>query len=167
MRIAHKRTLTGLGLAASLIALAGCGGSDTGDGLAADADPAMVEAAEARQENFKTLGRNFKTIKDGIDAGNATSDEVAAAIDTVVSLSEDMPSWFPEGSGPETGTDTEALPVIWEEPAAFEDAILAFQTAADALDTASETGEATGIKAAFGETGKTCGGCHDDFRVDD
>ena len=158
----------GLVLPTSMMILAACGGSGDGAETAAvDADPAMVEAAEAREEGFKSLGRNFKTIKDNMDAGNAASDAALAAIDEVEVLADDLPNWFPEGSAPETGTDTEALPAIWEEPDAFQAKVSDFQAAVTELGAAGESGDAAAISAAFGNVGKTCGSCHDDFREDD
>jgi cytochrome c556 len=67
---------------------------------------------------------------------------------------------FPEGSG--TG-ETRALPAIWEKPDAFKKAYEAYQTAAANLAKTAET-DPKAVGAAVGALGKSCKGCHDDFR---
>ena len=69
---------------------------------------------------------------------------------------------FPEGSN--VG-ESEALPVIWEEPEAFAEAIEKLQDATAAFVTAAESGDEEAIGAAFRNVGMSCRGCHDRFRV--
>ena len=69
---------------------------------------------------------------------------------------------FPAGSN--VG-DSEALPVIWEEPEDFAAAIEKVQAASAAFVAAAEGGDAERIGAAFRELGGSCRGCHDKFRV--
>jgi cytochrome c556 len=69
---------------------------------------------------------------------------------------------FPKGSN--VG-ESEALPVIWEEPEAFAEAIAKMQQATAAFVTAAESGDEEAIGAAFRNVGMSCRGCHDRFRV--
>jgi cytochrome c556 len=65
------------------------------------------------------------------------------------------------------GTDkgeTKAKPEVWSKAADFKTASTKMVDAMNALNAAAKTGDADKIKAAFGDTGKTCKGCHDDFR---
>jgi cytochrome c556 len=62
---------------------------------------------------------------------------------------------------------TESLDVIWENPEDFAAKVEANMEAAGALVEVSATGDEGAIKEAIGRLGSTCGGCHDDFRVDD
>ena len=57
-----------------------------------------------------------------------------------------------------------ALPAIWSEAAKFKQAQNNFQDAVQALVKASKGGDEAATKAAIGGVGKTCGGCHQDFR---
>jgi len=69
---------------------------------------------------------------------------------------------FQEGSN--VG-ESEALPVIWEEPEDFAAAITKVQEAAAAFVVAADSGDATAIGGAFRNLGGSCRGCHDRFRV--
>ena len=54
---------------------------------------------------------------------------------------------------------------IWKETAKFKQAAEASQKASTALVAAAKGGNEAAFKTAFGELGKTCKGCHDDFRL--
>jgi cytochrome c556 len=69
---------------------------------------------------------------------------------------------FPEGSN--VG-ESEALPVIWEEPDEFAAAIAKVQEASAAFVVAAESGDSEAIGGAFRNLGGACRGCHDRFRV--
>ena len=60
--------------------------------------------------------------------------------------------------------DTKAKPEVWSDSAKFNGAAKKMQDAMAALNVAAKSGNADQFKAAFGETGKSCKGCHDDFR---
>ena len=57
-----------------------------------------------------------------------------------------------------------ALPEIWKDPAKFKAAADAMQSEIGKLVAAAKGGNEAAIKAALGDTGKTCGGCHNTFR---
>lgn len=59
---------------------------------------------------------------------------------------------------------TAALPAIWNEPAKFKEAQERLQHAVSALVAATKGGNEGAIKAAAGDVGKSCGGCHQNFR---
>jgi cytochrome c556 len=59
---------------------------------------------------------------------------------------------------------TAALPAIWSEPAKFQEAQDNFQKAVQSLVAVSRGGDEAAQKAAIGGVGKTCGGCHQNFR---
>lgn len=67
---------------------------------------------------------------------------------------------FQEGS---VVDDSEALPAIWAQPEKFAAALDAAEKASENFLTVVADGGDAG--AAFRDLGKTCGGCHDDFRV--
>ena len=62
------------------------------------------------------------------------------------------------------GVKSEALPAIWKEPGKFKEAQERNERAAADLVAATNGGDEAKIKAAIGAFGKTCGGCHEDFR---
>lgn len=61
---------------------------------------------------------------------------------------------------------TEALPKVWKEREAFEKRIDDLTSASAKLVKVSTSGDESAIKAAIGGVGKTCGGCHDNFKED-
>ena len=62
------------------------------------------------------------------------------------------------------GEKSAALPAVWSEPAKVKEAIDNFQSAVQALVKVSRGGDEASQKAAIGAVGKTCGGCHQNFR---
>lgn len=76
----------------------------------------------------------------------------------------EMERIFQEGSN--VG-ESEALPLIWEEPDAFAEAVSKMQEATAAFLAAAESGDSEAIGAAFRNVGMSCRGCHDRYRVED
>ena len=70
---------------------------------------------------------------------------------------------FPEGTGAEAGK-TRTLPAVWERSGEFVESMKKSIAAADAMIVAANSGELGQIQQALGALGKTCGGCHDNFR---
>lgn len=71
---------------------------------------------------------------------------------------------FPEGT--DFG-ETNALPEIWDNMGKFKDAAGETVKAAAALEKAIATGDRGKIGDAYKGVGKTCKGCHEDFRKKD
>jgi cytochrome c556 len=65
------------------------------------------------------------------------------------------------------GTDvgqTEALPLIWQEPAEFAKAVKAVEDSTAALKKAVDAGDKAATGAAAKALGESCKGCHDRYR---
>lgn len=62
------------------------------------------------------------------------------------------------------GEKSRALPAIYSDPGKFKAAQDAFQSEVTKLVAVSTTGDEAAVKAQIGATGKTCGGCHENFR---
>ncbi|BDX06035.1 c-type cytochrome [Planctobacterium marinum] len=62
--------------------------------------------------------------------------------------------------------DTEALDKIWEQPEAFSEKVAALTSAAQNLQAVAKAGDESKFRAAIGGVGRTCKGCHDDFKAD-
>lgn len=60
--------------------------------------------------------------------------------------------------------ESRALPALWADPAGFRSSAEQFESAVAALVTAASGSDETAVKTAIENVGKTCGGCHDDFR---
>ena len=61
--------------------------------------------------------------------------------------------------------DTGAKPEVFKEVDKFRLASEKLQTEVVKLAAAAKSGDQGAVKAAFGEVGKACKGCHDDFQV--
>ena len=60
---------------------------------------------------------------------------------------------------------TGALPAVFTENAKFKEGADAMQRSVASLAKISKGGDEASIKSAIAEVGKTCGGCHDNFRA--
>lgn len=67
------------------------------------------------------------------------------------------------GPGTDKAAPTKADPKVWSEPEKFKAAYEKFAAAAKALPAAA--GDVAALKVALGDLGKTCKGCHDDYRM--
>jgi cytochrome c556 len=125
----------------------------------------VEDAIEYRQGVFKTIKWNFGPMA-GMVKGKIAFDtaDFSRRADLVAVLAK-MPG---EGfiSGSDMG-DTDAKSEIWENKAEFDKGMEAFKKNAEALAVAAQSGDMSVIKPAFGQLGKTCKGCHDDFREKD
>lgn len=119
---------------------------------------------EQRQANFKQIGKAFKGVSDALKQSPADVAVMKANAATLEALSQKLPTWFPRGTGKETGVKTEAGPAIWAKPAEFKAAADKFAAAARGLRLAS-AGDPAQIAPAAGALGATCKGCHESFRV--
>jgi cytochrome c556 len=64
-----------------------------------------------------------------------------------------------------SGEKSAALPAVFSDSAKFKSAADNFQAEVAKLATAAKGGNEGDIKAAIGGVGKTCGGCHENFRA--
>jgi len=76
---------------------------------------------------------------------------------------QELKHLFPVGSN--VG-DSEALPIIWEEPEEFQKVMENAEKATAAFSEAVAGGDKATIGRAFRDVGAACRGCHDRFRVD-
>ena len=173
--------------ASSAFALSACGGGSEAPTPEATpeaaADPAPVETADVdpilkngmtaaatiamRQERYEGMGSAFRTINQQLRSGEPDLMVVQTSIASLPDLIDGMETWFPVGTGPEAGIETEALATIWEDKDDFLVKVAEFETAAAALVEAGLGGDLETIGAAVRATGATCGGCHDVYRLDD
>ncbi len=162
--ISLRTTRCIFGAAATLV-MVGCGGGDSGEPASlTPAQQAIKDQIVSRQSNLSDLGAAFKAIGDEVRAGRPTSTTVEFSAQSVARYADQIGGWFPEGSGPDSGLETDAKEEIWTNPEAFAEAVSAFEVAAADLLAAVESGDGAMIAQNFQKTGGTCKGCHDDFR---
>lgn len=82
----------------------------------------------------------------------------------LAALNANLVRLFPQGS--DFG-ETKATAAVWDEPDKFQQAADAARDATAAFASAVEGGDAAAIAAAHKDVGKSCKGCHEDFRQKD
>ncbi len=149
-------------------ALAACG--ETADDAAA---PEAVEVAsedasiiEVRQNNFEEIGDAFKAIRGQLEAEAPDLGVIEASANTINANAQEIPNHFPEGTGVDSGADTEALESIWEKPEEFAAAAQKLVDTSAALAAAAGTGDIAAVGEGVKNMGGSCKACHDNFRLD-
>ncbi|MDE2403697.1 MAG: cytochrome c [Sphingomonadales bacterium] len=134
-----------------------------GAALAASASTTI----QARQANFKQLGKGMKAVMTELKADAPNVDAIKAGAALIDGAAPKVAGFFPKGTGPEAGVKTEALPVIWQKGPEFKAAAEKLVNASKGLNAAAATGDVARIKAAAGALGGACKGCHDTFKAKD
>jgi cytochrome c556 len=127
----------------------------------------MQKAAADRHQNFKQQGGAFKAIIDELKKGDPDKAVIAANAAKLKGLAAQLPTWFPKGSGPESGYKTDAKAEAWSDGAGFAAAANRLQVETAKLDQLAQAGDIDGVKAQARAVGGACKNCHDKFRVPD
>ncbi|MDP2227031.1 MAG: cytochrome c [Moraxellaceae bacterium] len=133
----------------------------------AAAESAAERAVAARQAGFKQMGGAFKAVNDAMRAGKLNRAEVAAAATRLETHATQLPSWFPRGSGPESGAKTEARAEIWSDAAGFAEAAANLRTQAGRLSALAREGEVAAVRKQATLVGAACKTCHTTYRAED
>lgn len=120
------------------------------------------DAIKYRKANMTLMVTHFGRIA-GMASGKIPFDAKVAADNAEIAAA--VTKWQFTGfvDGSDKG-DTKADPKIWTEKDKFNAAGAALQEAVTKLNVAAKGGNLDAIKAAVGETGKACKGCHDTYR---
>jgi cytochrome c556 len=127
----------------------------------------MAKAAYMRHQDFKQQGAAFKAIVDELKKDNPDKALLAANATKLKALASVLPTWFPKGSGVESGFKTDAKGEVWSDPAGFAAAANRLQAETSKLQVAASAGDVAAIKAQAKVTGGACKNCHDKYRVPD
>lgn len=131
---------------------------------AAPTDPAAV--IKAREDGFKEIGKNMKAVSDELKKDAPDVALIQASTAKLNELAPQVKDWFPEGSGPAPGLETDAKPEIWTQRADFEKKHAALVDGVAKLNATALTGDIATIKAALPAVGGACKGCHDVYKVE-
>ncbi|OKY26595.1 cytochrome c [Thalassotalea sp. PP2-459] len=123
-------------------------------------------AAETRQAVFKLLGANMSPLgamaKGKIAFDAAAVEKHATRINQLSLMINDHTSLDTSGFD----VTTEALDKVWQDRVGFKKAIEKLTKNSAQLITISASGNEAAIKKAISGVGKSCGGCHDNFKMD-
>ena len=120
------------------------------------------DAIKYRKAAFTVMARHFGVVA-GMAGGRIPFDaKVAADNAEIATMMSKLPyAGFVDGT--DKG-DTKAEPKIWTERDKFNAAAAKMQEEMVKLNVAAKGGNLDAIKAAAGETGKSCKACHDAYR---
>lgn len=151
-----------VGLAAML---AGCGSGEQESGAAGGAANAELAALIGqRQDNFEALSDANKALKAELEKEAPSIEALRTEQEKLGAATARISTFFPEGSGPEAGVETEALPAIWANRAEFDAALAKLTTGSAALQAAVQAGDMAAVRTAMTEVSGSCKACHDRFR---
>ncbi len=125
------------------------------------AEPNAEDAYKYRESimtSFKGHAGAISMITRGI-AGDPS--HLASHAEAIATLSTELHSLFQEGSDVE---GSEALPIIWEDPEKFSEAIAKAEKAMAELGHAASDSDVEAVGRAFRKVGEACKGCHDRYR---
>ena len=131
-----------------------------GAGLAFAQFQKPEDAIKYRSSVFTVLGNSFGKIGAVVKGEAPYNKDDVAKNAAIVAMMSTLP-WQAFGPGTEGG---KAKSEVWSESDKFKSAAEKMQLAAANLNTAAQSGDLENIKKAFGATGQTCKGCHDDFK---
>jgi cytochrome c556 len=167
-----------LGAAAALVTVAACNRSGEGESRV---DENRAEAAEKvangsagatdvatlmhdRHERYEEIGKAFKGIGRELKADSPSVETIRRHSALINLYAPQIPSWFPTGSGPETGRRTRAKAEIWTDNETFRRRAEAFRVEAARFDQIAASGDVAAIRAAQPRLAEACKNCHDRFR---
>ncbi len=122
------------------------------------------DAVKFRQAAYTIMGNQMGRINAQLKSGKPDVAAIAAAASTLTAV--DHLPWDAFGAGTDMVNNSRAKPEIWQQQAKFKQLSNEFVSASDKLAAAAKGGDVKAIQAAFGETGKSCKACHDQFRRD-
>lgn len=123
------------------------------------------KAAWARHDNFKAQGAAFKGALDELKKDAPDKAVLLTNANKLKASAAALPSWFPKGSGPESGVKTDSKAEVWSDAAGFAAAANRFQVEASKFQQLAQAGDVPGMKAQSRALGGSCKGCHDKYRV--
>lgn len=124
---------------------------------------AKEDPIKERQELMETTGKAMGAVSAMMKGEKPYDATVAAAsMKTIGTDIEKFITLFPAGS--ETGGKTRAKPEIWKNMKDFTDWGKQLKEDAGKAETVAAQGM-DAFKPAFAAVGKSCGGCHDDYRA--
>ena len=117
----------------------------------------------ARRANFGATLTWYKVINSQLKQRSPNIPAVREAADRMAALLAQLPAWFPAGSGPEAGAETNAKPEIWTNPAGFRERSAAMVAAAERLRAAAQGGNPAEMRAELHAASAACDACHRTF----
>jgi len=154
------------GLLAAVIVVSSVFGNLVFSEVSAAVPSDAAAGIQSRKDHFKELEDALRAIRRELGKPNPDLTTMRDRSKRVGALASQLPTWFPVGTGPESGFDTEAEASIWQQPAEFHRVAQVLADQAALLDAASAQGDVPAIRQKLHDVGGSCQSCHDRFRND-
>lgn len=120
------------------------------------------DAIKYRKSALFVMGQHYARIGPVVKGERPYNKDEVARNAAIAEQMSKLP-WDGFVAGTDKG-ETAAKPEIWTDAAKFKSAGEKMQQEMSKLAQLARGGDLNAIKAQFGETGKACKACHDDFR---
>ncbi len=119
-----------------------------------------------RKAGYSFISWNMGKIKGNLE-GTYNKDQVVAAANAIAGIANSgMGALYAPGTEKDVGDQkTRVKPEFFTDKDGVAKVAIAFNQAANNMAKVAAEGDAGAVKAAFGELGKTCKACHDDYRA--
>jgi cytochrome c556 len=125
--------------------------------------PAQITA---RQEAMKGQGAAARTLTLMVRGEQPWNQQAAvAALTTINGTAKKIPDLFKENVAAPAGVKNDALPVVWTNKADFDAKAKALEEASGKVLAVAQAGNEAEFKAQMPTIGRSCGGCHETYRV--
>lgn len=129
-------------------------------------DPVIINAVNGRQAGYREMGTAVKNIDAALSGEELFDVELLADVRNMTSNADQIPFWFPAGSGPESGLETDALPEIWRSPEAFNRLGQRLVQELHVLEEAAAQRNADQFVRQFEVATAVCDECHETYRAE-
>jgi cytochrome c556 len=138
----------------------------SGPRLAAAQGASAAEVINIRQQGFKRLGDSFKLIYKELQGSSPDAAKIAAAAADIKASADVIATWFPAGSGPQSGLKTHAKAEIWSDASGFAATRAAYLRQAEkSVRQLTDPTQRAVWKDTSAALGQACKDCHDSYRV--
>ena len=149
---------------ASIIA-AGVAAATLAVGVGAWAADQPADQIKYRQAVMRSVGGHMGAIGAIVKGEISQPDHLSGHANAIADMAELAVDIFPPSSA--SGAETRAKPEIWADWDDFLEKAEAFRLAsANFARVVDDGGDRAAIAAAFGDMGKSCGGCHRPYRAE-
>lgn len=150
--------------AVAAVALAGC---ERGTPTSSDNDAAAVSEGaaiiQARRAQFREMAAGLQAIDRALAEPVPPLPPLRESARRLANEASQTLTWFPAGSGAESGQATGAKAEIWRDPAGFGRAAVDFIAAAEEFNLAARRGDVDAMRAARPALDAACAACHARF----
>lgn len=158
------RHLAVAAFAAAMVAATGVGVTQAQNQTAQNQtaqNQAPADPIAARKAVMKANGESMRVIKGAVDANGPAATVATEAAKVAGNLKAAAIHFVP---GSDKG-DTKAAPEIWTNLGDFQKLDNDSHAAALKLEASAKGGDMKMVAADFGDLGKTCGACHNKYRL--